>query len=166
VDFPDNPSRAELSRLLVAADPEVDPHRLVGLCCERTTGDAVSVSLLVPADDESGARADRSAQAARLLGRAVALLDAAGVRLEDVVVADEDGHDVDQLLCFGGFDALLVCAPHGTEPSPGLALAVRSARVHGLTVLGSADQRAGNASWLRRLLDPLGRRPRPGERAA
>jgi hypothetical protein len=64
VDSPDNPSRAELSRLLVAADPEVDPHRLVGLCCGRTTGDAVSVSLLVPADDESGARADRSAQAA------------------------------------------------------------------------------------------------------
>jgi hypothetical protein len=97
VDCPDNPSRAELSRLRVAADPEVDSHRLVGLCCERAASDSFSVSLLVPVDDESGAWADGSAQAVRLVGHAATLLDAAGVRLEDVIVREDDGREVDPL---------------------------------------------------------------------
>jgi hypothetical protein len=166
VDFPDNPSRAELSRLLVAADPEVDPHRLVGLCCEGAAGDAVSVSLLVPLDDESGARADGSAQAVRLVGHAATLLDAAGVRLEDVIVREDDGRELEELLRCGGFDALHVCAPRDRVPSRALSLAIRSARAHGLTVLGTVHQAAGPASWLRRVFDPLGHRPRPGEPAA
>jgi hypothetical protein len=166
VDFPDNPSRAELSRLLVAADPEVDPHRLVGLCCESAAGDALSVSLLVPAEDESEAWSAGSARAVRLVGHAATLLDAAGVRLEDVIVPGDDGREVDQLVRFGGFDALLVCAPRQRGPSRALSLAIRSARAHRLTVLGTAHHAVGPASWLRRVFDPLGHRPRPGEPSA
>jgi hypothetical protein len=147
---------------LVAADASIDPHRLVRLCCERAASDPLSVSLLVPADDESETWSDGSTGAMRRLRRAAALLDAAGVRLEDVIVADEDGQEVQQLVRFGGFDALLVCAPREKVPSPALSLAVRSARLHGLTILASGHQAAGHASWLRRLLDPLVPWPRPG----
>ena len=155
----DNPSRADLSRLLVAADARVDPHLLVGLCCERAADDPLSVSLLVPADDDSGAWSEGSARAVRLVGHAATLLDAAGLRLEDVIVADEDDVEVDRLVRFGGFDALLVCAPRGRVLSSGLSVAVRSARLHGLTVLGGIHWAAGPASWLRRVFDPLGHRP-------
>ena len=161
MDYHENPSRTELSRLLVAADASIDPHRLVRLCCERAASDPLSVSLLVPADDQSGAWS-RSAASEHLLRLAAALLDAAGFRLEDVIVADEDGQAVQQLVRFGGFDALLVCAPRGKVPSPTLSLAVRLARLHGLTVLPSGHQGAGHASWLRRVLDPLVPWPRPG----
>jgi hypothetical protein len=166
VDFQYNPSRADFFRLLIAADASADPHRLVGLCCERATGDALSVSLVVPADDESGARSKGSARAVCLLGHAATLLDAAGVPLEDVMVADEDGRELDELVRSGGFDALLVCAPREQVPSPALSLAVRSARAYGLTVLGSAHQTAGPASWLWRVFHPLGHGPRPAEPAA
>jgi hypothetical protein len=57
----DTHTGAELSRLLIAADPSVDPHRLVGLCCELAAGDALTVSLLAPAGDESAARSEGSA---------------------------------------------------------------------------------------------------------
>jgi hypothetical protein len=159
VALQDNPSRADLSRLLVAADAEVDPHLLVGLCCERAADDPLSVSLLVPADDDSGAWSEGSARAVRLVGHAAMLLDAEGLRLEDVIVADEDDVEVDRLVRFGGFDALLVCAPRGRVLSSGLSVAVRSARLHGLTVLGGIHRAAGPASWLRRVFDPLGDRP-------
>jgi hypothetical protein len=166
VDSQDNPSRPALPRLLVAADATVDAHRLVGLCCERAVGGPLSVSLLVAPDDESGTWSERSARTVGLLGHAATLLDAAGVRLEDVLVADSDGRDVHELLRSGDFDALLVCAPHQRVSSPALSLAVRSARAHGLTVLGSPHQAAGPVSWLRRVFDPLGHWPRPGEPAA
>jgi hypothetical protein len=166
VDFQDNPSRGDLSRLLVAADARVDPHRLVGLCCARPHGDSLSVSLLVPAGDESGTWSEASARAVRLAGHAAVLLDAAGVRLEEVLVADDDGRDLDELVRSGDFDALLVCAPSKRAASPAMSLAVRSARAHGLTVLGSGDQAAGPASWLRRVFDPLRHRPQSGEAAA
>jgi hypothetical protein len=166
VDFQDNPSRADLFRLLVAADARVDPHRLVGLCCELAAGDALSVSLLVPAADEPGGRSEGSARAVRLLGHAATLMDAAGVRLEDVMVADEDGREVDELVRLGGFDSLLVCAPRERPPSPGLTLAVQSAREHGLTVLGSVPQAGGHPSWLGRVFHPLRHGPWPGEPAA
>jgi hypothetical protein len=166
VDIEDTYTGAEPSRLLIAADPSVDPHRLVGLCCELAAGDALTVSLLVPADDESAAGSDGSARAVRLLGYAVTLLDAAGIRLEDVMVGEEDGREVDELVRLGGFDSLLVCAPRERAPSPGLSLAVQSAREHGLTVLDSARQAAGHPSWLRRVFHPLRHGPRPGEPAA
>jgi hypothetical protein len=82
-----------------------------------------------------------------------------------VIVADDGGRDVDELVRLGGFDALLVCAPREAGPSRGLSLAVRSARLHGLTVLGGAHQAAGHVGWLRRLLDPLVHWSRPGEPA-
>jgi hypothetical protein len=62
VALQDNPSRADLCCLLVAADARVDPHLLVGLCCERAADDPLSVSLLVPADDDSGAWSEGSAR--------------------------------------------------------------------------------------------------------
>jgi hypothetical protein len=34
MDREDTHARAELSRLPIAADPSLDPHRLVGRCCE------------------------------------------------------------------------------------------------------------------------------------
>jgi hypothetical protein len=157
---------AELSRLLIAADPSADLHRLVGLCCELAAGDALTVSLLVPADDESAARSEGSARALRLLGHAATPLHAAGIRLEDVIVGEEDGREVDELVRSGGFDSLLVCAPRERAPSPGLSLAVQSAREHGLTVLGSARQAGGHPGWLRRVVHPLRHGPRPGEPAA
>jgi hypothetical protein len=55
-----NPNRAELSRLLVAADAGIDPHRLVRLCCERSAREPLSVSLLIPVDDESRAAREHS----------------------------------------------------------------------------------------------------------
>jgi hypothetical protein len=161
VDYDQNPTQAEPSRLLVAADESIDPHRLVRLCCERASPDLLGVSLLVPDDDEPAAWAE-SAAPGGLVRRAAALLDAAGVRLEDVIVADEDGHEVDHLVRFGGFDALLVCASHGKAPPPALSLAVRLARLHGLTVLDSGHHAAPHAGWLKRLLDPLVHWPRPG----
>jgi hypothetical protein len=163
VDHQDNPSRPELSRLLVAADAGVDPHRLVRRCCELTSRDQLSVSLLVPSEEESS---DASARAVRLLGWAATLLVGAGFRLEDVVVAGEDDREIDHLVRFGDFDALLVCAARGSVLSPALSLAVRSARRQGLTVVGGAPEAGGLASWLRRLFDPLGHRARPGDRAA
>lgn len=166
MDFQDNPSRADLFRLLVAADATVDPHRLVGLCCELAAGESLSVSLLVPADDEPGARCEGSARAVRLLGHAATLLHAAGVRLEDVMVGEEDGREVDELVRLGGFDSLLVCAPRERAPSAALSLALESAREHGLTILGSAPQAGDHTSWLRRFLHPLRHGPRPGEPAA
>jgi hypothetical protein len=149
VDFQDNPSRTDPARLLVAADASVDAHRLVGLCCERA-GDPLRVSLVVPLEDGSGTWSERSARTVGFLGHAATLLDAAGVRLEDVFVAD-DGREVDDLVRSSDFDALLVCAPRQGVSSPALSLAVRSARAHGLAVLGNADQTAGPASWLRRV---------------
>jgi hypothetical protein len=165
MDREDIHTGAELSRLLIAADPSVDPHRLVGLCCELAAGDTLTVSLLVPPGDESAAGSEGSARAVRLLGHAATLLDAAGIRLEDVMVCEEDGREVDELVRLGGFDSLLVCAPRERAPSPGLSLAVQSAREFGLPVFGSARQTRAHPSWLSRVFHPLRHRPRPGEPA-
>jgi hypothetical protein len=166
VDLHDKPSHTELSRLLVAADAGVDPHWLITRCCELTGSEHLSVSLLVPRDEVSGGRPDASARAVRLLGWAATLLNAAGVRLEDVVAAGEDDREIHHLVRFGDFDALLVCAARGSVLSPALSLAVRSARLQGLTVFYGVPQAGRPASWLRRLFDPLGHRARSGERTA
>ena len=162
----DNPTRTELPRVLVAADPSVDPHRLVGLCCERAADDQFNVSLLLPADDDSGGRSERAARSAHVLRRTAKLLDAAGPRLEDVIVADADGREVDRVAPFGEFDALLVCPRRERALTSGLSLAVRSARLHGLTVLAPVQHAGGCASWMKRVFDPLGYRERPAEPAA
>jgi nucleotide-binding universal stress UspA family protein len=162
----DTHTEAELSRLLIAADPSVDPHRLVGFCCELAAADALTVSLLVPADEQSAARSEGSARAVRLLGHAATLLDAAGIRLEDVMVGEDDGREVDELVRLGGFDSVLVCAPRERAPSPGLSLAVQSAGEHGVTVLGRARQAGGHPRWLKRVFHALRHGPRLGEPAA
>lgn len=129
-------SEAEHPRLLVAADTGVDPHRLVRLCSDHAGGGAPSVSLVVPVDLDSGRPQRSVACAERLLRTAIGLLEAAGIRLEDIVVLDEDADAVGQLVRSGGFDALLVCRGRRQERSPVLSLAERLARLHGLAVEG------------------------------
>jgi hypothetical protein len=154
VEFQQDSHQAELTRLLVAADASVDPHRLVKFCCERAGDDGLAVSLLVPVDDDARPSSAGSAMAQSLLRKAAGLLDAAGLRLEDVTLSDEDTDALDQLVRSGGFDALFVCATHEEASSPVLQLAARLARLHGLTVIASAPH-AGHGSWLRRLVHPL-----------
>jgi hypothetical protein len=154
VEFQQDSHQAELSRLLIAADASVDPHRLVRFCCERAGDDGLAVSLLVPVDDDPRVSSEGSAMAERLLRKAAGPLDAAGLRLEDVTLSDEDTDAVGQLVRSGGFDALFVCATHEEESSPVLPLAARLARLHGLTVTVSGPH-ARHGSWLRRLVDPL-----------
>jgi nucleotide-binding universal stress UspA family protein len=109
VEFHQDAHQAELSRLLVVADASVDPHRLVKFCCERAGNDGLGVSLLVPID-EARPSLENTAMAERLLRKAAGLLDAAGIRLEDVTLSAEDFDAVDELVRSGGFDALFVCA--------------------------------------------------------
>lgn len=154
MEFQQDSHQAELSRVLLAADASVDPHRLVRLCCERAGDGGLGVSLLVPIDDEARPSSELTAVAERLRQKAVGLLDAAGIRLEEVTLSAEDTDAVDELVRSGGFDALIVCATHQEASSPVLQLAARTARLHGLTVIASAPH-AGNGSWLRRLVDPL-----------
>lgn len=154
MEFQQDSPQAELSRLLVAADTAVDPHRLVKFCCERAGNDGLGVSLLVPIDDDALPPSEGTPTAECLLRKAAGLFDAAGIRLEDVTLSDEDTDALDQLVRSGGFDALFVCATHEEASSPVLPLAARLARLHGLTVIASAPK-ARHASWLRRLLDPL-----------
>jgi nucleotide-binding universal stress UspA family protein len=154
VEFQQDSHQAELSRLLVAADASVDPHRLVKSCCERAGNDGLGVSLLVPIDNVARPSSEGTAMAERLLRKAAELLDAAGIRLEDVTLSDEDTEALDQLVRSGGFDALFVCATHEEASSPVLEQAARLARVHGLTVIASTPH-AGLGSWVRRLVDPL-----------
>ena len=92
--------------------------------------------------------------AERLLRKASGLLEAAGIRLEDVTLSAGDTDALDELVRSGGFDALFVCATHQEASSPVLQLAARLARLHGLAVIASAPH-AGQGSWLRRLVDPL-----------
>jgi nucleotide-binding universal stress UspA family protein len=154
VEFQQHSHQAEPLRLLVAADASVDPHRLVRLCCERAGDDGLGVSLLVPVDDYARPSSEVTAMAERLLQKSAGLLDAAGIRLEDVTLSAEDTDAVDEIVRSGGFDALFVCATHQEASSPVLQLAARLARLHGLPVIASALH-SGHGSWLRRLVDPL-----------
>jgi hypothetical protein len=111
-------SQAAPPRLLVAADTSIDPHRLVKVCSEHADGHAPSVSLLVPVDLESRPPSMSGARAEGLLRAGTALLEAADIRLEDIVLADDDADFVGQLMRSGGFDALLVCPAHRKASSP------------------------------------------------
>lgn len=148
-------SQAGLSRILVAADAGVDPHRLVTLCCQRPDSEMLSVSLLVPLADDSKAPIQVGARRATLLRTASALLDAAGVRLEDFVLAVGDADEVDDLLGSGGFDAVLICAANEETSSPVLALVARLARLRGLAIVESGRNFRGHKGWLRRVVNPL-----------
>jgi nucleotide-binding universal stress UspA family protein len=164
VDPQQNPHLAELSRLLVAADPGIDPHRLVRVCCQHAGDEPPSVSLLIPVEDESRPWSESTAEAERLLHDADVLLGAAGVHLEDVVITDGDGPDLGELVRFGGFDAMLICAVDASTSSAVLSRAARLARAHGLEVIDSrgAPDRPG---WLRRFVGPLFHWQRVRERA-
>jgi hypothetical protein len=148
------PSQAAPLRLLVAADTSIDPHRLAKLCSDHAGGGAPSVLLLVPVDLESRRSSRSAARAERLLRAAISLLDAARIRLEDIAAVD-NVDALGQIVRSGGFDALLVCPARCKQSSPVLALAARLGPLHGLTVDGDTRQRAGQASWLRRIVNPL-----------
>lgn len=155
MDHQRHDSQPALTRILVAADAAVDPHRLVTLCCERPDSEFAAVSLLVPlaAVSEAGSRGDLAR--AGLLRKASQLLDAAGVRLEDFVLADEDAGALDDLVGSGEFDAVVICAANEDLSSPVLALAAQLGRLHGLAVVESGRNRPGHKGWLRRLVNPL-----------
>jgi hypothetical protein len=90
-----------------------------------------------------------------LLRKASRLLDAAGVRLEDFVLADEDADALDQLVGSGEFNAILVCAGDDGFSSPVLPLLAQLGRLHGVTVVESGRNVRGHKGWLRRVVDPL-----------
>jgi hypothetical protein len=165
VEFEHTPRPAALNRPLVAADPHIDPHRLVAVCC-RHAGDApLAVSLLIPVEDEARPWSESTARAERLLNAADVLLGAAGIDLEEVVLTDGRGQELGELVRLGGFDALLICAGDDGASSNVLPLAARLARQHGLDVIESGG-RAGHPGWLRRVVGPLVHRQHPRERAA
>jgi hypothetical protein len=85
----------------------------------------------------------------------LALLDAAGVRLEDFVPADGDADEVDDLMGSGEFDAVVICAANEERSSPVLSLVAQLARLHGLAVVESGRNLRGHKGWLRRLIHPL-----------
>jgi hypothetical protein len=156
VDHLRHDSQPALTRILVAADAGVDPHRLVTQCCQRPDSEFVSVSLLVPLAAGSEAPIQDGARRAGLLRRASALLDAAGVRLEDFVLADGDAGALDDLVGSGEFDAVLICAAsEERSSSPVLPLVAQLGRLHGLAVVESGRNLRGHKGWLRRVLDPL-----------
>jgi hypothetical protein len=165
VESEQTPRAAPLHRPLVAADPDIDPHRLVGVCCRHAGDEPLSVSLLIPV--EAGARpwSESTARAERLMRDVDLLLGAAGIDLEEVVITDEACQELEELVRSGDFDALFVCAPGETESLSVLRLAARIAREQGLQVIetGRAPDPPG---WLRRVIGPLFHRPLPQERAA
>jgi hypothetical protein len=148
-------SQPALTRILVAADAGVDPHRLVTLCCQRLDSEFVSVSLLVPLAAESEERSRGGLVRAGLLRKASRLLDAAGVRLEDFVLADEDAGALDDLVGSGEFDAVVICPANEDGSSPVLPLVAQSGRLHGLAVVESGRNRHGHKGWFRRMVHPL-----------
>jgi hypothetical protein len=154
VDHERHDSQPTLRRILVAADAGVDPHRLVTQCCQLPDSEILSVSLLVPLAADSKTPIQDGARRAGLLRRASALLDAAGVRLEDFVTAVGDADEVDDLVRAGEFDAVLICAAN-EERSSVLPLVAQLARLHGLAVIESGRNLRDHKGWLRRVVNPL-----------
>jgi hypothetical protein len=165
VEFEQTPRPAALNRPLVAADPNIDPHRLVGICCRYAGDEPLGVSLLIPVEDEARPWSESTARAERLLNAADLLLGAAGIDLEEVVITDGRGQELGELVRFGGFDALLICARGDATSSGVLPLVARLAREQGLEVIESG-RRLDHPGWLRRVVGPLFHRPRPREQAA
>jgi hypothetical protein len=154
VDHQRHDDQSTLRRILVAADAGVDPHRLVTQCCQLPGSEILSVSLLVPLADSKAPIQD-GARRAGLLRRASALLDAAGVRLEDFVLAVGDADEVDDLVGSGEFDAVMICAADENVSSPLLSLVAQAGRVHGLAVVESGRNLRRHKGWFRRVVDPL-----------
>lgn len=152
---PRHHSQPALTRILVAADAAVDPHRLVTLCCERPDNGFVSASLLVPLGAGSEVRSRVGMMRAGLLRKTSALFDAAGIRLEDFVLADDDAAALHDLVGSGEFDAVVICAADEDVSSPVLPLVAQLGRVHGLGVVESRRSLRRHKGWLRRVVDPL-----------
>jgi hypothetical protein len=165
VEFEQTPRAAALHRPLVAAEPDIDPHRLVAVCCRHAGDEPLSVSLLIPVDDDVRPNPESTARAQRLVRDVDVLLGAAGIDLEEVVITDEADPELGELVRFGGFDALLVCARHEAGSSGVLRLAARLAREQGLEVIASGRP-LDHPGWLRRAIGPLFHWPHPRERAA
>jgi hypothetical protein len=144
-----------VSRVLVAADPGIDPHRLVTLCCRRPDSELLGVSLLVPLAAGPEPRSREGIVRTGLLRKASRLLDAAGVRLEDFVLADENIDALEELVGSGEFDAVLVCAGDEDLSSPVLPLVAQLGRLHGVAVVESGRNPRGRRGWLRRVVHPL-----------
>jgi hypothetical protein len=100
VEFEQTPRPAALHRPLVAADPDVDPHRLVGVCCQYAGDEPLSVSLLIPVEDEARPWSESTARAERLLRDVDVLLGAAGIHVEEVVITDEASGELEELARF------------------------------------------------------------------
>lgn len=164
MEFEQTPRAAPLHRPLVAADTDIDPHRLVAVCCQHAGDEPLSVSLLIPVDDERP-WSESAARAERLLREVDVLLGAAGIDLEEVVITDEADAELGELVRFGGFDALFVCARRDTDSHGVLRLAARLAREQGLEVIASGRP-LDHPGWLRRVIGPLFHWPHPRERAA
>ena len=165
MDFEQTPRPATLHRPLVAAGPDIDPHRLVGVCCEHAGAEPLSVSLLIAVEDEVGPWSESTARAERLLHNLDVLLGAAGISLEDVVISDGSDRELEELVRFGGFDALVVCARDDTEPVGVLPLLARLARAQGVEVI-ETGRPLDHPGWLRRVVGPLFHWSHPRERAA
>jgi hypothetical protein len=165
VEFEQTPRAAPLHRPLVAVDPDIDPHRLVAVCCQHAGDEPLSVSLLIPVDDGARPWSESAARAERLLRNVDVLLGAADIDLEEVVITDEADPELGELVRFGGFDALFVCARHDTESHGVLRLAAHLAREQGLEVIAS-ERPLDHPGWLRRVIGPLFHWPHPRERAA
>ena len=165
MDFEQTPRPAALRRPLVAADPHIDPHRLVGVCCQHAGAEPLSVSLLIAVEHEARPWSESTARAERLLHKVDVLLGAAGISLEEVVITDGADRELEELVRFGGFDALLVCARDGAEPKGVLRLAARLAQAQGVEVIENGRP-VGHSGWLRRVVGPLFHWPHPRERAA
>ena len=165
MDFEQTPRPAALHRPLVAADPNIDPHRLVGVCCQHAGDEPLGVCLLIPVEDEARPWSESTAQAERLLHDADVLLGAAGISLQEVLITDGADRELAELVRLGGFDALLVCARDDAEPVGVLRLAARLARAHGLEVI-ETGRPLDHQGWLRRVVGPLFHWPHPRERAA
>jgi hypothetical protein len=165
VDFEQTPRPAALRRPLVAADPDIDPHRLVGVCCQHAGAEPLSVSLLIAVEDEARPWSESTARAERLLHHVDVLLGAAGISLEDVVITDGPDRKLEERMRFGGFDALFVCARGDTEPVGVLPLLARLARAQGVEVV-ETGRPLDHPGWLRRVVGPLFHWSNPRERAA
>ena len=165
MEFGQTPSPTALNRPLVAVDPHIDPHRLVAVCCQHAGAEPLSVSLLIPVDDEAHPWSESTARAERLVNAADLLFGAAGIDLEAVIITDGRGKELDELVRFGGFDALLICAGDDRASSGVLPLAARLGRQHGLDVIENGG-RADHPGWLRRVVGPLLHRQQSRERAA
>ena len=165
MDFEQTPRRAALHRPLVAADADIDPHRLVGVCCQHAGAEPLSVWLLIAVEDEARPWSESTARAERLLHNVDVLLGAAGISLEEVVITEGADRELEELVRFGGFDALLVCAGEDPAPVGVLPLLARLARAQGVKVI-ETGRPLDHPGWLRRVIGPLFHWPHPRERAA